>query len=401
MILLKHNVAAKRRELQNSEASALIRDKNIQKEAVSRRAATWRSATKRLDEERQNISWEMQEEQEQTQVLNRQLEREVQNVQKVASNRAKKVHAEDRLKLVRHRRVLEKRELEHELAAKRMVSELKSAERQEQLWLKQVRKEDLNEAAHAEVLQRRAYHEAQRQRHFESLVDDSEDRRLAGAEVVQLSRMESQNELINANRERFLRQKANLTDRQIVEEEARYADEVTMVATSQAVEERRQQQLLDIQSTLARRREVRECAIEGCQARKDVIHAVEHKAKVEDILTRMQLRHESVVRHRLEMEEIWADKAMHKDDALNSARLRVQEEREDGRLQAIAEMEEARSVMEDYGISVNMVGLQVEPSNHQLAMEDSLQAHESRALRLSDSESLRVTDVKCLDNDDD
>merc|ERR1719199_677180 len=108
MIILKHKVAERRRELQNTEALARIRERTSQNEAATQRALAWRTATKRLEQEQDQIAWEMHEEQANTQVQSIVLEREARNRLRVAKNRAKTFWAQERQKAIRLRRVLEK-----------------------------------------------------------------------------------------------------------------------------------------------------------------------------------------------------------------------------------------------------------------------------------------------------
>jgi len=269
------------------------------------------------------------------------------------------------------------------------VAQANLAEKEEQMLALIDAEEERREMVRGEVIERKQVLEAARLRHLELEHAIGEERRLEGQRWVEFNTgvgSPANVRLVHANRERFIRQKANLEELQHAQEEERLAEEVSQAIVAQAVEERRLQKVLDVKATLAQRAEAREAAGESCLARKDMLQAIAYQEKVEEVVAKHRLAELQDLKglHLAELEESIDERARLKEEKILSARLRVQEEKEDGRLQALVEMEEARAVMEDHGISVNMIGLQVDASKQTLALEHSLDVHENRARRLED-----------------
>jgi len=196
--------------------------------------------------------------------------------------------------------------------------------------------------------------------------------------------------------ERHGRQEANLEDIRREEESARLYDEAMQATNMERWEERKEQQEVEVRANLALRADARDEATDRCQARKDMIYSVAQREKVEEIEAKDVLREESVNQRRLALEDRADEKERLADERQILAKWNRESEIEDARVQAIEEIEEARAVLEDYGINVNMIGLQVGTATHSLAMENSLEVHENRMKRLGDRESRspRVADAE-------
>jgi hypothetical protein len=395
MIILKQQVAGRRRSIHNGEALARIRERRGQEEAASHRAAAWRAATKRLDDEHMKIAWEMREEEAQHQVHTVMLERESHTLLKAAKNRARTGKVEERLRIIQERRKLKKQDIIAGAEAKAWLANYRLVENEKQTLQKLDEMENRYDEAHARVLERKAHLEAARAEHYALEHDVGEARRNAGVEWAQNMRLAAHQALAEENNQKSERSRAHAELASVADAETRRAIEADLTERFEAAVMRRQQTVLELREMIAQRADARELATAECQERKDMLYRIAHEEKVQEAVAREQLGQMAVDFRRAELDEKVMQKAILNQEAQASARLRRLEEKEDGHLQALADMEEAKEILESYAIDVDLVGIKVE-GNKDLAIENSLLNHERSNRRLMDhcsAEEMCLVDV--------